>query len=371
MKITRKVFVYGNGIAAYRPAAYLKFFLDRPEEYSVFLLTGGFFNGIWKPFRIVLRVVAGVFGLLFSDCLLILPMNHGSPYARLFLRLGKWMGKQTIVDFYISAYETRIVDRKLFGPDSAEAQTAKAQDLAALQLTNKVLFLNRAEAFYYTEVVGAAVSQDKVHVCPLVVPYREQADLPFVEGKAEAMTVAWWGREGNPLHGFEVIAEAIRILVDRDAAVRFALFPAGRKQYPTFREEFRDVLEDSKVFVSLEHSFTNGRLLDYCLHSVDIALGTFGKTKKAQTVLVNKVLDAASMGIPCITQKTQGLLEFFQPNESMLVCEECGEALADAIEEAIVAPQGLKPIGKASRRICRETFSGSEHERRLLTVFSE
>jgi glycosyltransferase involved in cell wall biosynthesis len=357
VKNTRKVFVYGNGNAAYRPAAYLKFFLDRPEEYSVFLLTGGFFNGIWKPFRIVLRVVAGFFGLLVSDCLLVLPMNHGSPYARLFLRLGKWMGKQSIVDFYTSAYETRIIDRKLFGPDSAEAQKSKAQDLAALQLADKLIFLNKAESLYYTEVVGATVSQDKVNVCPLVVPSREQADLPFVEGKAGAITVAWWGREGNPLHGFENIAEACRLLLDEGFQGSFAFFASGGKDWEEFQAKFSHLADHPQVLFSKDYNFNNGKLTEFLVEKTDLALGTFGETRKARTVLVNKVLDASAFGIPCLTQFSEGMTEFFEDGKTILVADIDPKKIAEAIRYATSRPQELMEIGENARKLVRSHFS--------------
>lgn len=364
-----QVFIFGNGSAAYRPAAYLKFLYDRPDEFAVISISGDSFAQFPKFLRIPLRIITGVFALIGSDYLLIQPMNHSSPYARFLHRAARVFGKKAVVDFYISSFETRVIDRKLTPANSPAAEKLKLRDQTAFLMASKVIFLNSAEADYYQHVLSIQVPKEKQCFAPLVVPQRPQASLPYLNEIADMMTVAWWGREGNPLHGFDVIAEAMRSLLASADPIRFALFPAGGKDFAKFRDEFKDILEHPSVFTSTEHTFNNGKLLEYCLSNVDIALGTFGKTQKAKTVLTNKVLDASSMGIPCITQPSGGLMEYYEPSQNILLCEESPEALADALRKALNSRDDLIEMGKRVRELCEATFSPSAHEKRLAEIF--
>lgn len=369
MKFKKQVFVFGSGSAAYRPAAYLQFLYDRPDDFAVISMSGDSFIKIWKPLGVILRILIGSLAVVGSDVILIQPINHNSPYARLFVKIANWFRKRVVVDFYISHYETRVIDRKLITKDTDLAIKLKTVDIEAIKNSNTVIFLNQAESEYYQKVLELDLPSEKVEIIPLVVPDRKKAIMPYANRESEYLTVAWWGREGNPLHGFDVIAGAIRLLLAQSKIIRFAIFPAGGPDFTMFREQFRDIFDHPQVLMSLDYSFNNGRLLDYCIKTVDVAFGTFGATAKAKTVLTNKILDAASMGIPCVTQKSAGLIEFFKPGESVFTVQERPEDLANQIYELSLNKGLLTEVGLKAHEICKAHFSLNSHGKRLHALF--
>ena len=51
-----------------------------------------------------------------------------------------------------------------------------------------------------------------------------------------------------------------------------------------------------------------------------MALGVFGQSRKAKTVISNKVVEACSMKIPVLTGFAIGMDEFFDPDENIYFC---------------------------------------------------
>lgn len=352
------VFILGATDAAYRPGLWLKYFADRPERYQLSSLSDKLYanRGRWtaKLGRLILAIIQ----CSLCDILIILPMTHGSRYATLCLQIAKWLKKRVICDVYISYFETCCIDRKLYPAESREGRQYKRADLACITGAKPAIFLTSAERNYYTSVVGLDEARIESRVVPLVVPERPEAVLPYLRNptKGGIPSIAWWGRVGNPLHGFDNIAEAIRILIADDRAIRFGIFAANDSNYSAFRATYRDLASHPNVLFTCDYSFNNGRLTEYLVSETDLALGTFGPSRKARTVLVNKILDAASFGLPCLTQESEGMLEFFKIDETVLLSTLEPEAIAQSVKQALSDPDRLLRIGKAARRLSVAKF---------------
>lgn len=353
----KTILLYGHTLAAYRPGCFADFFLRRPQEYSVVVVTGGGFFSAWRPLRVVMRCVLLLQCVVGADIVLIQPMNHAGPYARWVMRWSKLLRRKLVVDFYISYYETQVVDRKMHSEGSLVAKKLAKRDLDAITAADLIFFLNESERSYYLSTLGGRVLSLS-SILPLVVPCRRTAKTPWLRGYAAVPTIAWWGREGNPLHGFECIAGAIRMLLREGFNARFAVFPAGEKGWESFFATYRDIFDHPLVFVSKEYSFLNGKLEEYLLHEVDLALGTFGLTSKAKTVVANKVIDAASYGLPSVTQRAAGLMEFFKEGESIVISEPDPRALADTIVRSLNDRIWLLGVAENAKSIVDANFSG-------------
>lgn len=83
----KSVFIFGHGSAAYRPGMWAKFFLDRPKEYSLILLTGANFSSFCRPLRVVFRCILIVHSVIGSELVIMQPMSHDGAYGRLVIRL--------------------------------------------------------------------------------------------------------------------------------------------------------------------------------------------------------------------------------------------------------------------------------------------
>lgn len=277
-----------------------------------------------------------------------------------------------ITEAYISEYETKVVDRAIFDEGSNEAKKAAHLDRQAFQYSSPAIFLTQAEREYYCSLLGIENTSINSVVNPLCVPLRVQAKLPYLSCKTEIPTITWWGRMGNPIHGFEIIMEAVEILEEREFKANYAFFgsyeylPSG--SYIQNCDKFKSIADLPNVTFSDEYSFNNGKLDSFLYNHADLALGTFGDTKKAKTVLTNKVLDAASFGIPCLTQYSSGLMEFFTDGENILLAENSGSALAAMIQLNFMDLEKLKRIGFESHKLCEVNFSPKAFERRLKDI---
>ena len=358
----------GSTKAAYRPSLWAAYFMERSQDYGLIVDTCDF--GSRLP-RVILRVVFTIFAYMVSDIVVIQPMTHVTFYSRMVYRLNRYFRKKIIVDVYISSFETMIVDRKKFRDDSVEAMKLKRRDCLAFLAGNPTIFLTAAERSYYSKILD--IGEDSLHstVRPLVVPDRPLANRPYLSGESQRPTIAWWGREGNPLHGFENIAEACRILLENGFDGSFAFFASGGKNWDEFQEKFSFLKEHPNVLFSKDYSFNNGKLTEYLLENTDLAFGTFGNTKKAQTVLVNKVLDAASFGIPCLTQESSGLKEYFNEGETILISDTKPSEIANAILLAFSEPEKLSAIGNRARDLMKSEFSQTKFSEDLDRMFRQ
>ena len=55
-------------------------------------------------------------------------------------------------------------------------------------------------------------------------------------------------------------------------------------------------------------------------HKCDLALGVFGQSRKAKTVISNKVVEACAMKIPILTGFSTGMDEYFDPDDDIYFC---------------------------------------------------
>lgn len=362
------IFIFGIANASYRPSLWCKFFLDRPNLYSLSTQTGDAYCNAWKPLRVLLRLLAASQGVIGADVVIIQPMNHSGPYARWVMLLANILKRKIIVDFYISHYETKVIDREIFSKGSTIAKKIRDRDINAITKASITLFLNKSEHNYYTSILRQEISQSRVAILPLVMPDRRCAEKPWLMRKTHDPIIAWWGREGNPLHGFDCIAEAVLALCSIDFPAKFAFFPAGGEHWEVFKVKHHKLFTHPKIFITNEYNFSNGRLEEYVFKHVDIALGTFGTTKKAETVITNKVLEAASYAIPCITQHSSGLAEYFCDTKNIIFCKPEPGDLARSITEAVKHRDDLVSIGNEAQKIIREHFSPENFSSTLETI---
>lgn len=248
--------------------------------------------------------------------------------------IARILRKKIYSEFYISLFESKVSDWKHLEEEDILAKRLKSYDIMRLK-SDKVIFLNHSEAKYYTEFLNYPIN--KYEVIPLIVEDKIPCKLNYFNDKNTVLNIAWWGTF-IPLHGIEIIIEAIKNLVDTN--INFHIFIFGRDDDRTmeFSQTITNLSLNKYVTVKKNISFGNGKLLPFLVENCDMALGIFGKYGKAKNVITNKVIDAVAMRIPIITGYSNGLLEYFNENESIYYTKNNANDLVKKIIEVSNLP---------------------------------
>lgn len=87
-----------------------------------------------------------------------------------------------------------------------------------------------------------------------------------------------------------------------------------------------------QVFINTEFTISNGKLQDFLVNNVDLALGHFSDSSdKARNILCTKVVDAMSMKIPVLSRYTTATEEHFDINNDLYVFEPNANSIANSI----------------------------------------
>jgi glycosyltransferase involved in cell wall biosynthesis len=106
-----------------------------------------------------------------------------------------------------------------------------------------------------------------------------------------------------------------------------------------------------------DKNFADGSLETFLAERCDIALGTFGDTLRAGTVMVNKIIEAVSMGIPVLCRRTKALSEYFTDNVNIFFAERDPERIADKIIDLSSKKELMSEVGRNSAQVYTTYFS--------------
>lgn len=367
----KRIFLYGDHGAAYRPSAFFKYFAVRNNEYTLTSCAGNYFDRqpsfIYKPLSLLHCLIS----VLSSDIIVFFPMSHGIKNSKPIILLARLFKKKIVTDFYISLYERVAIELKSHNPEDDYSQYLKRRDILAITKSDKTIFLNRSEAIYYHKAIGIAEESRKTAVVPLVGESRQCAKLPYANHSTEIPTLAWWGREGVALHGLENILRTIQILLSCPIKINFAVFGCGLPRWSQLSEEFKDVFSNPRVLTSTEYNFANGKLVEYLTNRVDLSFGILGETIRARSIIANKIIDAASFGIPTITIESEGVKEYFRDRHSIFFSEPTPEKIAETVMGVIQDRDLLLNVGLQARRVAEDSFSKQAFDRNLDELFKE
>ena len=112
----------------------------------------------------------------------------------------------------------------------------------------------------------------------------------------------------------------------------------------------------------------NGKLGPFLAHNCDIAIGNFGSSEKAKTVLVNKLVDALSLGIPCLTMEAATTKELLNEGRGVIFSESQPESIAKKILEILDNKYSLSEVGEKGAEAYLEKFSPDIFSVRFIQV---
>jgi glycosyltransferase involved in cell wall biosynthesis len=230
-----------------------------------------------------------------------------------------------VMDLFISLYDTAIVDRSLSPRRSFKATCLWSLEWLACRAADRVIIDTAAHARYIEELFGLpAMSVGDVPVGVEAEYFERLAP----KARTDRRTVLFYGQL-IPLHGIEtVLAAALSdrgrafnwvIVGDGQEAPKVAAAMAARPNHVTWikwvpYDELRQRIEES-----------------------DVCLGIFGNSRKASSVVPNKVYQSLASGRHVVTRSSPAMddLRGSDGEGLTLVAPASVEALLDGIEAAI------------------------------------
>ena len=281
----------------------------------------------------------------------------------------KILSKTVITEFYISQYDTFVNDRKTVSPATWKAKKLLSIDQNLVDISTELIFLNNAEQIYYLDIIRRGNTDKKTHIIPLASIPKKKAALPYINSENTVPTLCWWGTF-IPLHGLEKIIGAAEILKTKNVSFRMYLFGTSEELSQPYKSLVEEKQLSDCVFIDNNKHFSDHSLEDFLASHCDIAFGNFGDSVKGRTVLVNKIVEAASMGIPVISQQTAGLTEYFEDNKNIVFAKATPEGIAEKIMEAMEEKTLLLNIAKQSYEVYRNSFSKESYIRQISNLLS-
>lgn len=147
----------------------------------------------------------------------------------------KFRNKEIYIDFFISMYDTFVMDRQKFSPTSIVAKIFFKLDQVTLNKADKVIVDTKAHGDYFVEEFG--VLRDKIQVMylkadtnifyPMEIEKRNE-----IQGKFD---VLYFGSV-LPLQGVEIVIEAARILAE-EKEIHFTIIGPIKNKMEKFESE--------------------------------------------------------------------------------------------------------------------------------------
>ena len=226
--------------------------------------------------------------------------------------------KKLIVDFFMSAYDTAVCDRKLVPEGSFGAKVAWLLDWVSLKLADIVLADTEEHKQYFCDEFNA--SRDKIEV----IPVGSFDSIFYPRKKTGKEFIVFFYGYFTPLHGIEKIIRAASIL----PRIRFILVGDGQTK--------NDIVELVRRLNLKNVSFIKHQSLSklpLLMKEADICLGIFGDSAKSKRVVSYKVYDALAMKKAVIAARSPALEHFFKHRVNIFLCENTSEDIAKAITE--------------------------------------
>ena len=268
----------------------------------------------------------------------------------------------------VSLSETLVEDRAVYAPGSVVARLLGALDRVTCRAADVVVVDTGEHRRYFVEELG--VDPSRLLVCYLGADpetFLDHAAEPAAADSAAVspapvgggpLDVLWFGQY-LPLHGLDVIVDAVGRLAMRDdvsGRLRFTFIGSGEER-ARIERNLRATRADVHFVDWVPYEELARRIA-----RADIVFGIFGSSRKARMVIPNKVYEAAAVGRAIVTADTPAVREVFEDGEELLLCRADGLALADAVARLADADGGAAlraRLGAAARRRMLEGFSAA------------
>ena len=234
--------------------------------------------------------------------------------------------KPIALDWFISAFDTVVVDRRLLARANPLAWSLWVGEWLAARLAN-IAFMDTATHARRMEKLFRLAPGSINHVWVGV----EETFFRPVEHRTRGkyLQVLFYG-QFIPLHGIDTIIEAAQHL--SDAPIRWTLIGRGQEAARIRAQLAKRPVGSLQWLDWVPYE----RLLEYIVQA-DVCLGIFGTSEKAASVIPNKVFQIVAAGRPLVTCDSPGIRELLSDNPPCVRLVQAGDAsaLARAVRDYI------------------------------------
>lgn len=254
-------------------------------------------------------------------------------------------GGPIVLDLFLSAYDTVVIDRQMCKPGSPLARFMRRTDQRACEAADCVLVDTPANAVFTSELVG--LPRERFVAVPVSDPMEAGEGLPYRPPEVDGTIELLFFGTGVPLHGLGHLLDAVEqcdrvhlTLVCGSAADR-----VRAQAIPSSRVRVLGEFVDPEV------------LRDYLARSHLVA-GVFGTSQKADRVIPFKVMQALSVGRPVITARTRATSSVLREGiDAVLVPPGNATALAAVLSSLAEQPERLAELAAGARTVYERRFS--------------
>lgn len=331
----RNVYFFNRIKGFYRGQYALKYFKDKFLQYDTLYFDNDYFfsenkSGADKLIDRFLTVAFRSRAISKADLVWVPAMAYAQTREWDQIKKSK---ARVFFDYYVSQYENLTNEFKSVDQLSDEGIKLRATEIDFMQRAETTLFLTEAERSYFFEYLDFDPTRLKTSIVPLVVDRRAKALLPFLNGKTTKPVLAWWGTN-LPLHGLSVMIDGLAYAKKLGLDFTFHLIINNETKGGDNEKIFKQIHDlNLQTEVVYQHHFSlhDFSLETFILDNVDLCLGSFGGTRKGQSVLMNKIADAVSMSLPSLSEPSAGMAEYLQPGKDVFCCDPNPEALGKAL----------------------------------------
>lgn len=319
---------------------------------------------LWRLARGALSSRVGMGGRLIGvsfiqAILLLVERNYDDPvyvpYPSVFLLwwlswVPRYWRPRCIVDAYISIWDSMYRDRTPRAQRSLVARLLYRFERRALRAASLVLTDTQANEMCLEQDFD--ISPARLRSLPLAIDEQCLLEITSKEVSDKTVRVLFMGTM-IPLHGINVILDAIRLLRD-EQKIEFRLVGSGQVAH-----EITDLTQElGSHRMTWITDWQDANSLAQEIAEADICLGVFGGAGKASRVLPFKIYMALAAGKAVISQKQHSLPGKIKSIPARWI-EPSGEVLAQTILALAHDDKGRAGLAKAGREAYQELLSNT------------
>jgi len=263
-----------------------------------------------------------------------------------------------VLDLFLSAHDTAVLDRELFAPGSLPARLLRSLDRRACAAADLVLVDTPENASFVASLTG--LDRARFEWLPVGDPAAPLAPCDYRVLQDGRLQLLFFGT-GVPLHGLEVLTAAVAAA----PSVELTLVGGTAVDRERAQRQLRSRLHLQPEFIARER-------LQELIDRAELVAGVFSNRDKARRVVPFKVVHALAAGRPVVTADTLAMRRIAAAGdgEDGVFLTEPGDAarLADLLETLAGARPRLAAAAMAARQLYERHFSVERTGRRFLAL---
>jgi len=264
--------------------------------------------------------------------------------------------KFLVFDPLISRYLSKVFDYKTVWKYSPRALKNFLKDLRAFNKSDLILADTIAHKNYYVKKFG--IDPEKIAIVRVGV-HTGDFYPKVVERKLNQKIIIGFYGSFIPLHGIEIIIAAAKLLEKRND-LEFVIYGDG----PGF-SKIRDLTIKLELINTTLKGWVDYSALNDAINTMDICLGIFGESLKAELVIPNKIYHYAACQKPIITADTIGIKEIFEDGSNIILTKNDASSLSKYIESLADNPVLRSKIAKNAFELVSKQYN----ERMIASAF--